>query len=334
MTALDSRTWCIWGVAMMVPLLVTRHPLVILELLGIVVLVRWLCLPSGDLRWGWIARIAVIFAAIGIVFNALTVRSGNQIAFSLGSWDITWNAIAYGFVSAIAMVTLVLTGITVAAALDWIALMRVLPRRIAPLAASGSVAWSFLPGASQAITDIREAQAARGHRLRGGRDLLPIVVPLLDTSLSRALTMSEALEVRGFGASVSSDAEPKSKSAFWSALLIAGGLVLAYAVSLADMRYVWPSALVCVVGVIGLVRSPLPTAVTTRYREQHLSQPDWVVIIASAISLLAFLVLFFVDPSGVSFSPYPDLELTAPDYRVILGLALLLAPAAFPAHDA
>ncbi|MCA9835045.1 MAG: energy-coupling factor transporter transmembrane protein EcfT [Thermomicrobiales bacterium] len=334
MTRLDSRTWCFWGIATMVPMLVARHPIVVLELLGIVLLVRWLCMPRVDMRWSWIVRIAIIFAVIGVLFNALTVRSGDQVAFQLGSWDITWNAIAYGFVSGIAMVTLVLTGITVAAALDWIALMRVLPRRIAPLAASGSVAWSFLPGASQAITDIREAQAARGHQLRGGRDLLPIVVPLLDTSLSRALTMSEALEVRGFGAATPTTSERTSRIGFWSALCLGGGLMLAYAISLADMRYVWPSAAAFLVGLTGLVRSPTQANITTRYREQHLSRQDWIITLASILSLSIFLVVFITNPGGVAFSPYPNLELVAPDYRAILALALLLVPAAFPAGEA
>ncbi|MCO5219873.1 MAG: energy-coupling factor transporter transmembrane protein EcfT, partial [Thermomicrobiales bacterium] len=190
---MNSRTWLAWGVACMVPLLVARHPVILLQMLGTVLLVRWLCSPATVLRWQWILRIALVFAAIGVAFNALTVRTGNQIAFhvSVLGWNITWNAIVYGLVASLAMITLVLTGITVAAGLDWIELSRVLPRRLAPLAAAGSVAWSFLPGASHALADIREAQAARGHALRGVRDLLPIVVPLLDTSLSRALTMSE-----------------------------------------------------------------------------------------------------------------------------------------------
>src|SRR5690606_12556321 len=118
-------------------------------------------------------RTSGLFAAIGVIFNALTVRSGNQVAFKLPvlDWSITWNAIAYGVVSGVAMVTLVLVGITTAAGLNWIALTRVLPPRLAPLAVSGSVAWSFLPSASQAFTDIREAQAARGHQIRSGRDV-------------------------------------------------------------------------------------------------------------------------------------------------------------------
>ncbi len=37
---LDSRTWLVWGIATMIPLLVARHPLVVLELLIVVLAVR------------------------------------------------------------------------------------------------------------------------------------------------------------------------------------------------------------------------------------------------------------------------------------------------------
>ena len=157
MTALDSRAWLVWGTACMVPMLVSRHPLIVVEMLLVIVTVRVACLPPVAMRWRWIARLALLFAIIGVVFNALTVRTGNQVAFVLPGmgWEITWNAIAYGLVSGLALITLVLAGITTAAGLDWIALTRVLPQRLPPLAVSGSVAWSFLPRASQAIRDYR-----------------------------------------------------------------------------------------------------------------------------------------------------------------------------------
>ena len=175
MTPLDSRAWLVWGLACMVPLLMSRHPVIVVQLLLVVITVRVACLPPAAMRWRWIGRLALLFAAGGVVFNALTVRTGNQVAFVLpgAGWEITWNAIAYGLVSGLAMITLVLTGITLAAGLDWIALTRVLPQRFAPLAVSGSVAWSFLPGASQAISEIREAQvAAAASRARAVADAL------------------------------------------------------------------------------------------------------------------------------------------------------------------
>lgn len=335
MTPLDSRSWLVWGVSCMVPLLISRHPLLVMELLIIVLTVRYVALPESSMRWRWVIRVAAAFAAIGVVFNALTVRTGNQVAFVIPGleWDITWNAIAYGFVSGFAMIALVLTGITTTAGLDWIALTRVLPGRLAPLAVSGSVAWSFLPGASQALTDIREAQAARGHELRSGRDILPIVVPLLDGSLGRALTMSETLEARGFGASAEEQKPAAPLSAVWNGMCVLGILLLAFGISMGDQRVLWPALAIAVIGAIGIMRTPQATARTTSYHEHRLKQRDYVVIVASLIGVVAFLTIAATDFAGITFNPYPNLELPPVDYRLLLALTLLMAPALFPASE-
>lgn len=334
MTLLDSRSWLAWGAACMVPLLMSRHPLIVAQLLLIVLTVRFVSLPPTHLRWGWIVRVAFIFAGIGVVFNALTVRTGNQVAFELPvlNWSITWNAIAYGLVSGMAMVTLVLTGITLAAGIDWIALTRVLPQQLAPLAVSGSVAWSFLPGASQALAEIREAQAARGHRIRSGRDVLPIVVPLLDGSLSRALTMSEALEARGFGSSLPITGHQRKSNPVWVALLLLGVLLLAYAISLGDNWLLWLSLITAGMGLYGVMRSPHTAKRTTRYREHTLQRADHVVIGASTASVVGFLVVAIRDVVEITFNPYPNLTLPPPHAFILLSLALLLAPALYPAR--
>lgn len=334
MNPLDSRTWLVWGVCSMVPLLFARQPLIIAQMLAIVIAVRVVCTAPNSMRWGWIIRIAVLFAVVGVVINALTVRSGNQIAFHLPGteWPITWNAIAYGVVSGMAMVCLVLVGTTTAAGLNWIALTRVLPSRLAPLAASGSVAWAFLPSASQALTDIREAQAARGHHMRSGRDVLPIVIPLLDGSLSRALTMSEALEARGFGATLEPATRPTRTLPGTGLIMIIGLLLLAYAISLSANWMIWISAAVVAVAAFAMWRSPAQAS-TTRYREHRLTKPDAVVMIASVSALIAFLVMTALDSTAVVFNPYPDLAVPAIDFRFLLALAPLLAPALYPHRE-
>ena len=336
MTPLDSRTWLVWGICSMVPLLVARHPLLMLQMLAVVIVVRVVCVPPRLVRWGWIIRIAVVFAIIGVLLNALTVRSGNQVAFTLPGfdWVITWNAIAYGVVSGMAMVCLVLVGTTTAAGLDWIALTRVLPQRFAPLAVSGSVAWSFLPSASQAITDIREAQAARGHKIRSGRDTLPIMIPLLEGSLNRALTMSEALEARGFGATAGHhDSSPRT---FWFGGMgvLTGSVLLAYALSLGSNRLLWPSAVMIGVSAVLMWHAPGSRERTTRYREHRLRRHDTLVMALALGGLVAFLILFFRDGSGVVFNPYPNLKVPGISISYLLALVPFLGPALYPYREA
>lgn len=336
MSSLDSRTWLVWGICCMVPLLIGRHPMLVLAMLCIVITVRLVCIPAASVRWGWIVRISALFAVIGVVFNALTVRSGNQVAFEIPilDWSITWNAIAYGVVSGVAMVTLVLVGITTAAGLNWISLTRVLPPRMAPLAVSGSVAWSFLPAASQAFMDIREAQAARGHHIRSGRDMLPIIVPLLDGSLNRALTMSETLEARGFGATGTVTAEPSNGlAAIFGSFSLLGVLCLAFALSMNAQMLLWISLIVTIIGVIGFLKSGPHSPRTTKYREHPLTRSDMTVMMASVISMAAILFLAAQDQQAIIFNPYPNLDVPAIDSRILLALIPLLCPALWPYEE-
>ena len=315
-------------------MLIGRHPVLVLAMLCIAVTVRLVCVPAAAVRWGWIIRISALFAGVGVLFNALTVRSGNQVAFNLPvlDWSITWNAIAYGVVSGVAMVTLVLVGITTAAGLNWIALTRVLPPRLAPLAVSGSVAWSFLPSASQAFTDIREAQAARGHQIRSGRDVLPIIVPLLDGSLNRALTMSETLEARGFGASAST-APAKNYTSVFGMLAAAGALCLAFSISMNAQYLLWISMAITILGAIGFMRGDSGGHISTKYREHHLTRADMGVMIGSILSLAAFLIFAAQDHRAIIFNPYPNLEVPAIDFRILLATVPLLGPALFPYEE-
>lgn len=331
---LESRAWLAWGACAMIPLLVARNPFVVAVILVSVLAVRVVWMGRARQGWGWIVRFAALFMVVGVIFNALTVHSGNQVLYTipdripLFGGPITLNAIAYGVASGLAILTLVLVGTTVAANLVWADLMRSLPARFAPLAVAGSVAWSFLPGASQAFQDIRESQAARGHRIRGIRDLLPLVVPLLGGGLERAIAMSEALESRGFGHSGGATVavSPVSRYALVGAL--GSGMLLAYAFAVGQAQ-VALSGLVLTIALflvaVGTGRSQV--AVTTRYRVSSWRSPDWIVTIAGVVALVAFLWRQRVIPDAAIFNPYPNLEWPLVDLPMLLGLAVLMVPA-------
>lgn len=332
MTTLDSRTLLVWGTAAMVPLLVSRHPVIVGLMLVVVLTVRTVCFPGMRQQWRWIARLAVLMSAIGIVFNTLTVRSGNQVLTRLPllDWPVTWNAIAYGLVSGVALITLVLTGITVAAGLDWLALIRVLPRRLAPIAVSGSVAWAFLPAAGQSIAEIREAQAARGHEIRSGRDLLPMIVPLLDSGMGRAITMSEALEARGFGGSMQARPSVHRLARVWAIVAVVSLLIAAFGLSTGVGWLGTAATLLTATAILLWIRvSPASTA-TTAYRLDKLRRRDRVVMVVSLFGLIAFITLWRLEPTSVLFIPYPNLVVEPTNPLIVLALALLLVPAMYP----
>lgn len=329
---LDSRAWLVWGLAAMLPMLIVRHPLIVLEMLVVVLAVRLTWASRLAHGWGWIARVAAVFVLVSVVFNALTVHAGRQVLFTIPSsvpligGVVTLNAVVYGLVTGIAVLVLVLTGTTIAAGLSWSDLVRSLPARVAPLAVAGSVAWSFLPGASRAFVDIRESQASRGHRLRGARDVPQLVVPLIEGGLERALTMSEALEARGFGASSNADATVTPQR--WpSVALVAGLVTAAYAVALSRVSMALAGTALAVVAALMLARGGERGGAKVRYRPMRWSVPDRAVAISAAVAALGFLWRQAVG-SHLAFNPYPEIAMPPLDSWMVLFLALLLAPAA------
>lgn len=330
---LDSRVWALWGLAAMLPMLVSRHPLVVLQMLVTVIAVRLVWADRLSRGWGWIARVAAVFVAVSVVFNALTVHAGDQVLFRIPAsvplvgGIVTLNAVVYGLVTGIAMLTLVLVGTTIAAGLTWSDLVRSLPSRVAPLAVAGSVAWSFLPGASRAFVDIRESQASRGHRLRGARDVPQLVVPLIEGGLERALTMSEALEARGFGASPADEAR-RAPQGWTSVVIIAGLVTSAYALAMGRPLIALAGAAVAVVATVVLARGGDRSRPKVRYRAPRLSTPDRIVAVGAALAATGFLWRQAASGEAAIFNPYPHLELPPLDPLMVLFLAVLLVPAA------
>lgn len=330
---IESRTWLVWGLGMMVPLLVARHPLLVLEMLVIAFAVRSVWSSRARYGWNWIVRLAGVFVIAGVLFNALTVHSGDRELFTIPDsipligGAITLNAIVYGLVSGLSMLTLVVAGTTVASGIVWADLMRVIPPRLAPLAVAGSVAWTFLPGAAQAFQDIRESQAARGHRIRGVRDLTALVVPLLGGGLERALMMSEALETRGFGVSaMSTTSRPTVR---WLMVgLIGSGLLAAYAVSVGQVTIGFWAVVIAIVFLVVIGRMGQPPAfVPTRYRLALWTRADSMIVATTSVGLVIFLWRRWASPGSAIFNPYPALSWPASDPWMLLGIALFMTPA-------
>lgn len=337
---LDSRAWLCWGLAAMTPLLLSRNPWLLLQVLLIVSIVRTVWRPAmAEQGLGWFLRIAATFVAVGIVFNVLTVHAGDRVVGDLPkSWPVvggtlTWNALVYGLLGGITLFSLVLTGLTVSTLISWTDLFHVLPRRLAPIAVTGSVAWAFLPQTAVAWRQIREAQSMRGHRFHGVRDYIPIVVPLLAGGLDRSLVMAEALESRGFGASpgpLSPGRRPWHDIAFGSCVITGlGGLTVAvYCLAVGMGTWAIIAALVGSISLATLVRtSPTPFAKRTRYRTLVWTPADSLVTTVSLITVSIVVIWNGVRPDSLAYAPYPILTVPPVDVPLLIILGLLMVPA-------
>lgn len=336
---LDSRVWLLWGVTASLPPLIGRNPFPLAATLLAVVGVRAAWVGSGRLAasWGALLRLAVIFAGIGVLFNVLTVPVGDTVIAEVpervplvGS-SLTLNALVYGLLSGLALLTLVAVGTTLGAVLDWPEVLRLLPNRLSGVATAGSVAFAFVPQTVTAFHEIREAQAARGFRPRGVRGFVPIIVPLLAGGMERALTLAEALESRAFGSSPG-HTESDDRSSAWRrpalALGLTAGATGGYLMATSDVTV----AMVCLAGSLALIwlgsRDPSRQAVTrTRYRDPKWRRTDTVIAGLTVLAFLTILVAIARESTGLRYEPYPSLELPRVDLLLLVGIGLLVSPA-------
>lgn len=314
--------------------------MILIEILLIVTVVRTVWRPAmSDRGMGWFLRIAATFVIVGVIFNVLTVHSGDLVIAELpGSWPVvggilTWNALVYGTLGGVALFSLVLTGITVSTLISWVDLFHVMPRRLAPIAVTGSVAWAFLPQTAVAWRQIREAQTMRGHRFHGMRDFIPIVVPLLAGGLDRSLVMAEALESRGFGASAGvhpATRNPWRDFAFGCSVIFGlGGLAVAvYCLAVGMAAWAGVAGAVGGISLAALVRtSPTPVAARTRCRTLVWSRADSLVTVTSLIAVSIVVIWNGVRPGSLVYAPYPTLTLPPVDAPLLILLGLLMVPA-------
>lgn len=332
---IDVRAWLLWGAAASLPLLTGRHPLILVELLIIVVVVRSVCLPRyGAHGWGWLVRVAALAVPIGVLFNILTVHAGDQVIFRISEevpiigGTITWNAATYGVLSGMTIVVLVAVGTTVAAAIEWSAFIRLLPARAGSLAVAGSVAWSFLPRLARSWREIRETQAARGHQWRGVRDFVPLMAPLLAGGLDRSIATAEALEARGFGVHASARPGRMADSLMSVGALTAAvaGLYL-FAIGEAVLAIAMLSACAAMALASIYIGRDNTSIQPTHYRRTVWTMRDTVVAAGGMIALATTAVALQVTPASLRYDPYPDITVPQTEPVVVLLLACLVVPA-------
>ncbi|MBX3071798.1 MAG: energy-coupling factor transporter transmembrane protein EcfT [Thermomicrobiales bacterium] len=329
---LDPRTWIVWWVASSLPALVGRNPVPLITVLVAIALVRAVVQPDNQIVSPVIIRLFLILAGISVLFNILTVHAGNIVLFTLPDrlpligGEVTLNAVVYGFLSALAILTLILAGLTVAEQIAWPQVMRMLPDALLGFGAAGSIALAFFPQMIASFREIREARLIRGAPLIGLRDYATIVAPMLALGLDRAVTLSELLEVRAFGGSAAQRVPATRRwvlPAAVTALLVAAYLFL----TASTMQ----AALVGAVGMAMLVWTVFADRSTssgrTRYQRLTWTRSDSVVASASAVAIAVIAWTLATHPDALRYEPYPDLTWPAARIPLVAGLCLVASPA-------
>ncbi|MHB0858540.1 MAG: energy-coupling factor transporter transmembrane component T [Anaerolineae bacterium] len=329
-----TLAWLVWAIGVAVPTLLVRNPLY-LAIIGLGALLVYLMSrgeSSGSQGWGGLLKLGALVWLIAIPFNALMNHQGTHVLFSLPShWPlvgghITLEASLYGLVSGLAVWVLLVVFAAFNASVDASQLLRLSPPFLYQAGVITSIALTFVPQMLVNVREIREAQRVRGHRFRGWRDLLPLIMPLLTTGLEHAIALAESMESRGFGGQVS-DLSRRQTNLLQGLML--GGLA---AVLCGLVLFIYQPDRPLVGGGLMLLAALVLVGsfllLGRRVRRSHYLRGHWGAgdtLLASLGGLLlgATLVVRALDPLALVYYPYPPYPL-APAFNPWLGMLFML----------
>jgi energy-coupling factor transport system permease protein len=326
--------WTAWLAAAALPALSTRNPFYLcLLLLAAGVTFTALKDRSPAARsWSAFVRLGATLWLFTIPFALLTAHYGRIILFRLpGSWPViggpvTGEALIFGFSSGLALVSLLLVFAVFNLAVDQASLLRLTPAFIYQTGVVAAIAVAFVPQMVAAWQEIREAQEVRGHRLRGIRDLLPLILPLLVTALERATQLSESMESRGFGHQIIEVGAGRRIAGQLAVLVGLGAL----GIGVAGLWF-WPQSrllmgLIVGAGVALLLwsfREQGRRVHRTHFRHWFWGRSDRLILIASTAAGVPWLGVLLLRRDWLFYYPYPPYS-PWPTFQALLGLCIIL----------
>jgi energy-coupling factor transport system permease protein len=329
-----TGAWVIWLIAGAVSAFTLHNPLHS----ALILATAWITYTSVGhssplaSSWGSFVKIGIFLFALTIPFNAMSIHVGRIVLFRLPeTWPIvggaiTLEAVIAGAANGLALLSILVVFAAFNAGVDHYQLLRATPAFLFQAGVVISIAITFVPQMVLSAKEIREAQLIRGHRIRGIRGLLPLILPLLASGLERAIQLAETMEARGFGSTVA----PLSR---WESVRNQLGTVaalLALLVGLFVVTYFpdqssWGWVLVGLAGV-GLTTIFVAQGrrvQRTRYRHTVWTLRDTLVAGASAVVGAVVVAARLTMPETLVYTPYPPSALLPP-FNPYAGAALLL----------
>ena len=148
-------------------------------------------------------KFGLALAIVPILFSAALSRFGRHVLFTLppipiigGRW--TLDAVAFGASTGLALLLTVAVFAVLQSTVRSADVLAILPRPLYRAGTTVALALAFAPKTLAAFQSIREARQLRGQRT-GWRAAPALLLPLLLTTLERALQYGESLDARGFG---------------------------------------------------------------------------------------------------------------------------------------
>ncbi len=330
----NSVVWMLWGGAVALATVSTRNPFYLtLNLLAVSVV--YLALPRDNAQrgiWGLVIKIGLLVAGMTVAFNLLTAHAGDQTLTHLPGrlpvvgGAITGNALIYGLSTAAAILTLIVTAAVFGSVVDRASLLRTVPASLSSAGIAAVIGLSFFPQTLVSLRDVREAQAARGFRVRSIRDVRPLVIPVMTAALEGAFNLAESMESRAFGSQ-----RMRSQRRTWP--FVTGVILTIAAVSLLIDGQTIPASVVAAAGIalvaIGLFHGGHGR---TSYRATEWHIRDRILLATSSASIVIFAAAVVVWPGAIQWSPFPTLHV--PTFNPFLGCACLMLAVPALTHGA
>lgn len=322
-------SWLIWFAAAVIIGLITRNPLYSLILLSVSLLAAKTHGHQKSLIGISLGRIAAVVLLFSTLYTALFIHVGDHIIMTLPDWPliggaITLEAIVDGLRNGIVLLTLISIFVAFNAIIPVSVLVRLIPASLKDIGVVLLIAVTYVPETRHQLSRIREAQAIRGHEVRGLRDWRPVVVPLLVAGFERSLKLSETMVARGYGSTAKAEHGLGKRGGLLAVTIIAlAGWITLWA----GIQYGWLIIIGALFLFVALIlRNPRQLR-RTNYRRYTWSSSDVLFILSAIIALgAAILPIPFIDRSSLSYSPYPGLSVPAFDIFIGIGLALLALP--------
>jgi len=329
-----SLPWILWLAANLALLLSTRNPIyLLLNLTGLFLTGNMLAQKRTQTSWvQQNLRFLLTMILLSTLINTLFSHTGATVLFSLPeTWplvggDITLESMVYGAINGVIIGALYLTFNILNLALSIKQIIRLIPRAFYPAAMIVTVALTFFPSIQERAREIKEAQMIRGSKMKKVTDWLPILIPLLVTSLERAFLLSESMTSRGF------HAHQESRH---SRLAIVGLTLAAFCIfsGWVFTMYDYPKWVTfCLFGVGGSFFLILLILLGRQTRVTHFHQESWHIkdILGTVLfssSLIVFIALRLSNQlESLSYSPY--MALSPPTFQ--WGCLLFCASSLFP----
>lgn len=327
----QSIPWVIWLAINLGLLLSTRNPFLLIWVL------IWLFVVGSKLSQSkhqthWVGRNLRFIGTMVLLSTAINLHfthTGQTVLFTLpDKWlliggKFTLESVVYGGINGLVIGALYILFNNFNMALSIKQITRLIPRAFHPLTLVVTISLTFFPSIQDRTRQIREAQMIRGNPMKKVSDWLPVLIPLLVTSLENAVSLSESMTARGFHAK---PVKPQMTFGLVGLVLALFSLFAGWILQLFEypLWISWMLYVLSAVMIIGVLILAGKSSPVTHLNESRWQKADFIATALLIVSFSYFIWIVLRNGTMLSYSPYPSLSVPNVD-PLLIGLGIIPA---------